>query len=45
MATDNSQIDFNHWLYRFLALVIDSIIIGIPAYIIDFGFKIVRMEG
>lgn len=24
----------NHWLYRFLALLIDSIIIGIPVYII-----------
>jgi uncharacterized RDD family membrane protein YckC len=34
MASQRSEFDFNHWLYRFLALVIDSIIIGIPAYII-----------
>ncbi|MCW4007699.1 MAG: RDD family protein [Candidatus Bathyarchaeota archaeon] len=33
-AESSSGIDFNHWLYRFLALVIDSIIIGIPVYII-----------
>jgi uncharacterized RDD family membrane protein YckC len=30
----SSQIDMNHWLYRFLAYVIDSIIIFIPVYII-----------
>ncbi|MCW4044231.1 MAG: RDD family protein [Candidatus Bathyarchaeota archaeon] len=30
----SSELDLNHWLFRFLALVIDSIIIGIPAYII-----------
>jgi uncharacterized RDD family membrane protein YckC len=35
MATgSSSELDMNHWLYRFLAYVIDSIIIGIPAYII-----------
>ena len=34
MATQTQQIDFNHWLYRLIALVIDAIIIGIPAYII-----------
>jgi uncharacterized RDD family membrane protein YckC len=35
MATgSSSEIDMNHWLFRFLAFVIDSIIIGIPAYII-----------
>jgi uncharacterized RDD family membrane protein YckC len=35
MGTESSsQIDMNHWLYRFLAYVIDSIIIGIPVYII-----------
>ena len=34
MASQSSEFDFNHWLYRFLALVIDSIIVGIPAYII-----------
>jgi uncharacterized RDD family membrane protein YckC len=31
-----SELDMNHWLFRFLAFVIDSIIIGIPAYIIYF---------
>jgi uncharacterized RDD family membrane protein YckC len=30
----SSQFDMNHWLLRFLAFVIDSIIIGIPAWII-----------
>lgn len=30
----SGQIDFNHWIYRFLALLIDSIIIGIPVYLI-----------
>ena len=30
----SSQFDMNHWLLRFLAFVIDSIIIGIPAAII-----------
>lgn len=35
MGTESgSQVDMNHWLYRFLALVIDSIIIAIPVYII-----------
>jgi uncharacterized RDD family membrane protein YckC len=35
MATgSSSELDMNHWLFRFLALVIDSIIIGIPVYII-----------
>jgi len=35
MATgSSSEVDMSHWLYRFLALIIDSIIIGIPAYII-----------
>ncbi len=28
------QIDLNHWLIRFIALIIDSIIIGIPVYLI-----------
>jgi uncharacterized RDD family membrane protein YckC len=28
------QIDLNHWLYRFIAWVIDSIIIGIPVWLI-----------
>lgn len=30
----SSGIDFNHWIYRLIALVIDSIIVGIPVYII-----------
>jgi uncharacterized RDD family membrane protein YckC len=30
----SSQFDMNHWLSRFLAFVIDSIIIGIVAYVI-----------
>ena len=30
----SNEIDFNHWLYRFIALLIDSIIIGIPVYLI-----------
>ncbi len=35
MGTESSsQIDMNHWLYRFIALIIDSIIIAIPVYII-----------
>jgi len=33
-SSSGSQIDFNHWLYRFLALLIDSIITAIPGYII-----------
>jgi len=37
MATgSNTQLDFNHWLMRFFAFVIDSIITYIPAYIIYF---------
>lgn len=30
----NAQVDFNHWLMRFLAFVVDSIITYIPAYIL-----------
>lgn len=30
----SSQFDVNHWIYRFIALIIDSIIAAIPAYII-----------
>jgi len=33
----SSQFDMNHWLLRFLAFVIDSIIIGIVAYIIYYS--------
>ena len=32
--SNESSIDFNHWIYRFIALIIDSIIIGIPVYLI-----------
>lgn len=35
MATQStSELDMNHWLYRFLAFVVDSIITAIPGYII-----------
>jgi uncharacterized RDD family membrane protein YckC len=35
MATgSSSELDMNHWLYRLIAYIIDSIIAGIPAYII-----------
>jgi uncharacterized RDD family membrane protein YckC len=33
MSTGNT-IDLNHWLLRFIAIIIDSIIIGIVAYIL-----------
>lgn len=37
MSTGSStQVDFNHWLMRFLALLIDSIITYIPAFVIYF---------
>ena len=32
--SNESSIDFNHWIYRIIALVIDSIIIGIPIWAI-----------
>jgi uncharacterized RDD family membrane protein YckC len=34
MAGQNSSLDTTHWLYRFIALVIDAIIIGIIAWVI-----------
>jgi uncharacterized RDD family membrane protein YckC len=35
MATgSSSEFDVNHWLYRFIAIIIDYIIIGIPVYLI-----------
>jgi uncharacterized RDD family membrane protein YckC len=38
MTTGNTgQIDFSHWIFRLIAYVIDSIIIGIVAGIIVFG--------
>ena len=36
MTTNNEQIDFTHWIYRLIAYIIDSIIIGIPVAIIYF---------
>jgi len=33
-AESSSGLDLNHWLYRLIAYIIDSIIAGIPAYII-----------
>jgi uncharacterized RDD family membrane protein YckC len=36
MTTDSGQLDFNHWLLRLVAYIIDSIIILIPTYIIWF---------
>ena len=36
MTTSNEQLDFTHWIYRLIAYIIDSIIIGIPAAIIYF---------
>ena len=38
MTTESGlQIDVNHWLYRLIALIIDSIIIAIPVYLIFFS--------
>ena len=38
MTTESSlQIDVNHWLFRLIALIIDSIIIAIPVYLIFFS--------
>src|SRR3990170_4984133 len=34
MSTQTSELDMNHWLYRFLATIIDGIIIAIPTYLI-----------
>ena len=34
MTTPSSELDMNHWLYRLIAYVIDSVIIGIPIYLI-----------
>jgi uncharacterized RDD family membrane protein YckC len=36
MTNNNEQLDFTHWIYRLIAYIIDSIIIGIPAAIIYF---------
>lgn len=45
MSVENrssTQIDFNHWLLRFLALVIDSIPLAIIAYVI-FWFALIPL--
>jgi uncharacterized RDD family membrane protein YckC len=34
MTTNTGQLDLTHWIYRVIAYIIDSIIIGIPAAII-----------
>lgn len=34
MASQSSEFDFNHWLYRLLALVVDSIIASAIAWVI-----------
>ncbi len=34
MSTNTGQIDWNHWIYRLIALIIDGIIIGIPISLI-----------
>jgi uncharacterized RDD family membrane protein YckC len=39
-SRSGTQVDFNHWLLRFLALVIDSIPLSIIAYVI-FWFAII----
>ncbi len=36
MASNSGQFDLTHWIYRLIAYIIDSIIIGIPAAIIYF---------
>jgi len=41
-SRSNTQVDFNHWLMRFLALVIDSIPLSIIAYVL-FLFVIVPL--
>ncbi|MDI9577962.1 MAG: RDD family protein [Thermoproteota archaeon] len=30
MSSNTGQIDWNHWIYRLIAFVIDSLIIGLP---------------
>jgi uncharacterized RDD family membrane protein YckC len=39
MSAPNDQIDWSNWIYRLVALVIDSIITGIPAGIIYWGIS------
>jgi uncharacterized RDD family membrane protein YckC len=36
MTTNTDQFDLTHWIYRVIAYIIDSIIIGIPVAIIYF---------
>jgi len=36
MTTNTGQFDLTHWIYRLIAYIIDSIIVGIPAAIIQY---------
>ena len=36
MTSNSGELDLTHWIYRLIAYIIDSIIIGIPAAIIYF---------
>jgi uncharacterized RDD family membrane protein YckC len=40
MSTTSGQFDFNHWLFRLIAYVIDAIIIAIPTWIIWFAITL-----
>lgn len=40
MSAPNQQIDWGNWIYRLIALIIDSIISSIPAIIIYYGILI-----
>ncbi|MCW4003396.1 MAG: RDD family protein [Candidatus Bathyarchaeota archaeon] len=40
MSTDFEQIDWGHWVIRLVALIIDSLIIGIPTAIIWFALTV-----
>ncbi|MGD6851865.1 MAG: RDD family protein [Candidatus Bathyarchaeia archaeon] len=42
MTTSSEQIDWTNWIYRLIALIIDSIIAGIPAWVI-YSFLIVPL--
>lgn len=39
MSSNTGQIDWNHWVYRIIAIIIDSIIIAIPANIINWAIN------
>lgn len=40
-----TEVDFNHWLLRFIALLIDSILIGIVVYVIWWALFLVIFFG